>query len=366
MAEVSAQRLEAGIARVCRTTPGAVAIERAVADRLRAAVGFDSWCALTIDPASVLPTGGFHEEGVPHHRLPHLVEIEARGEDVLSFPSLARANTRVSTLSQATGGHPERSQRYREVLAPSGLGHELRAVFTTGSGVWGALVLFRGSDAKDFSSTEAELIDRSTVGVAAAIRREMVLTEIDRRDDTFGPGLLLLDASLARVNATGGALHWLAEIDDGMDAKSGLPYAVMTIAHRALADPVGPARGRTCTRAGRWLTLHAERLADNPTQVSVIIEPTRPIEIAELMADAYGLTARERGVVRLLAAGYSRGEIARLLSLSAHTVDDHIKRIFAKLDVRSRAELTAKLFFDQHAPRIAEDVPVGGTGWFIR
>jgi DNA-binding CsgD family transcriptional regulator len=366
MAKVSPQQLVAGIERDCQTTPGAVGIERAVAARLRQAVGFDAWCALTIDPASVLPTGGFHEEGVPHHRLPHLVEIEARGDDVLSFSSLARATARVTTLTQATGGRPERSQHYREVLAPSGLGHELRAMFKTGSAVWGALVLFRGSDTKDFSSTEVELIDRSTAGVAAAIRREMVLTEIDRRDSTDGPGLLLLDASLDRLNATGGALRWLAQIDDGVDPACGLPYTVMTVAHRALADPAKPARARSCTRAGRWLTLHAERLADNPTQVSVIIEPTRPIEIAELMADAYGLTARERGVVRLLAVGYSRTEIARKLVLSAHTVDDHIKRIFAKLDVRSRAELTAKLFFDQHAPRIAQDVPVGGTGWFIR
>jgi DNA-binding CsgD family transcriptional regulator len=365
MVKVSEERLTAGIERVCRTTSGAVGIERAVTARLQAAVRFDAWCALTIDPASVLPTGGFHEQGVPHQRLPHLVKIEAQGEDALSFPSLARANARVATLSQVTGGRLESCQHYREVLAPSGLKHELRAMLKTGSGVWGAIVLFRGSDTKDFSPTETALIERSTAGVAAAIRREMVLTEIDRRDDTDGPGLLLLDASLARANATGGALRWLAEIDDGVDAARGLPYAVMTVAHRALADPAAPARGRTRTRTGRWLTLHAERLADDPTHISVIIEPTRPVEIAELMADAYGLTARERGVVRLLAAGYSRGEIARGLGLSPHTVDDHIKRIFVKLDVRSRAELTSKLFFDQHAPRIAQHIPIGGTGWFI-
>jgi len=169
MAKVSPERLAAGIEQVCRTTSGAVAIERAVAARLQAAVGFDAWCVLTIDPASVLPTGGFHEEGVPHARLPHLVEIEARGEDALSLPSLARAGARVKTLSQATQGRPERSQRYREVLVPSGLGHELRAMFKTGSGVWGAAIVFRGSDARDFSPAETELIDRSTAGVAAAI-----------------------------------------------------------------------------------------------------------------------------------------------------------------------------------------------------
>ena len=41
-------------------------------------------------------------------------------------------------------------------------------------------------------------------------------------------------------------------------------------------------------------------------------------------------------------------------------------RVYHKLGVRSRPELTAKIFFDQHIPRIHHDMPVGGTGWFLR
>ena len=40
--------------------------------------------------------------------------------------------------------------------------------------------------------------------------------------------------------------------------------------------------------------------------------------------------------------------------------------MFAKLQVSNRAQLTAKLFFDQNFPRIQQHVPIGGTGWFIR
>jgi DNA-binding CsgD family transcriptional regulator len=90
------------------------------------------------------------------------------------------------------------------------------------------------------------------------------------------------------------------------------------------------------------------------------------VEIAQLVADAYGLTRRERDVVRLLASGHARHEIAVCLHLSPHTVDDHVKRLFGKLDVHSRSELTYRLFLDQHAPRIHDGVPVGGSGWFLR
>lgn len=271
----------------------------------------------------------------------------------------------VATLSQATDGRPERSRHYREVLAPSGLGHELRVLFGTAGAVWGALVLFRESCAPDFSQGQAELVAVSTAGVATAIRRELVLNEVAEGGDVDGPGLLVVDATLAPVSATSGARRWLAEIDDDVDARTGLPHALMIVGHRAMAATSGPARGRIRTMAGQWLSVYAERLIPDSAQVSLIIEPSRPVEIAELVADAYGLTARERQIVRLLAGARSRAEMARELGLSAHTVDDHVKRIYAKLDVRSRAELSAKLFFDQHASRIAAAVPVGGTGWFL-
>jgi DNA-binding NarL/FixJ family response regulator len=53
--------------------------------------------------------------------------------------------------------------------------------------------------------------------------------------------------------------------------------------------------------------------------------------------DAYGLTARERQVLALVAAGRSNREIARALVISEHTVARHLQNIFGKLGVSSRA-----------------------------
>lgn len=50
------------------------------------------------------------------------------------------------------------------------------------------------------------------------------------------------------------------------------------------------------------------------------------------------LTARETEVLRLVAKGYTRQEIAAHLGLSRHTVADHVKALYRKLDVSSRAE----------------------------
>ncbi len=53
------------------------------------------------------------------------------------------------------------------------------------------------------------------------------------------------------------------------------------------------------------------------------------------------LSEREVGVMQLLAAGRTNGEIAAQLFLAPKTVKNHVNRIFAKLGVTSRAQAVA-------------------------
>ena len=50
------------------------------------------------------------------------------------------------------------------------------------------------------------------------------------------------------------------------------------------------------------------------------------------------LSEREREILRLVASGFTSGEIAKRLSISAQTVNTHIKNIYRKLQVRTRAQ----------------------------
>ena len=51
------------------------------------------------------------------------------------------------------------------------------------------------------------------------------------------------------------------------------------------------------------------------------------------------LTASEFAVVRLVTEGASDREVAQRLYISAHTVNSHLRHVFAKLGIRSRVEL---------------------------
>jgi DNA-binding NarL/FixJ family response regulator len=61
-----------------------------------------------------------------------------------------------------------------------------------------------------------------------------------------------------------------------------------------------------------------------------------------LNLDAYHLTSREREILLHLMAGLSYKEIAARCFVSIDTVNSHIRKIYSKLNVRSRAEIAAR------------------------
>jgi DNA-binding CsgD family transcriptional regulator len=55
------------------------------------------------------------------------------------------------------------------------------------------------------------------------------------------------------------------------------------------------------------------------------------------------LSPREREIARMVAKGYPNKVIARVLEISSWTVSTHLRRIFAKLGVSTRASMVAQL-----------------------
>jgi DNA-binding CsgD family transcriptional regulator len=70
-----------------------------------------------------------------------------------------------------------------------------------------------------------------------------------------------------------------------------------------------------------------------------------------------GLSAAETAVARLAARGATNREIAGELFLSPHTVDSHLRHIFAKLGISSRVKLAQLAFQAPGVPRSAAPRP---------
>jgi DNA-binding CsgD family transcriptional regulator len=78
-------------------------------------------------------------------------------------------------------------------------------------------------------------------------------------------------------------------------------------------------------------------------------EPLWAAQVREQLARLGGrtpmgemLTDAERRVVELVAAGRTNRDVASILSISVRTVEATLTRAYAKLDVRSRAQLAAR------------------------
>ncbi len=102
------------------------------------------------------------------------------------------------------------------------------------------------------------------------------------------------------------------------------------VACRALGDGDAAALELDAAR-GAFAGLRA---APDLARVEALIRPAAATA-------AGGLTAREREVLRLVAAGRSNREIAHELVVSEHTVARHLQNIFAKLGVSSRTAASA-------------------------
>jgi DNA-binding CsgD family transcriptional regulator len=331
-------------------------------------VPFDASCWLSLDPGTALPTSHFSREyGVP--QLMGLVANEFLEDDVNKFATLIRKDPPVATLRRATNGLPTLSRRYVDFLTPLGYGDgdELRAVFSEGSLVWGAVALHRRSGA--FNEREMDLIADAGELIAFGIRRTILRSALTNVYDPEAPGLILLRGDDTIESVTAAAERWLGELFDAHLAASSVPLTVLSIASRtrqaaSIGDAV-PVSVRLPRRSGGWLRMDGSCLdGDPPGRVAVIISPAREPEVASLIVEVYGLSNREREVTRLVLHGYSTHDIAETLHLSPYTIQDHLKSIFLKVGVRSRRELVSQLFLQQVAPRLTAGMQPGSDGWF--
>jgi DNA-binding CsgD family transcriptional regulator len=367
----AARRAEQDIIRLCHAGLDSRALRVEALRRLRKVIPADAVFFATVDPATLLFTGSLVEE-IPEYATPVFLANEFMQDDVNKFVALARADKPVQGLYEATNGEPERSPRYREILAPMGFGDELRGALRSGSMTWGVLCLHRELASSGFTTGEAAFLERIASHLAVGLRTALLIDEATADPESDGPGLVVLADDLSIVAVTAPAERWLAEVSD-WPQRSEPPQAIRAVAARLQAleqmsedaSALMP-RARVQTRSGRWLALHTARLSGpiGNGQIAVILEPATPAEVTPLVLQAYGLTDREAQVAQLVLRGRSTGEIVNELSITALTVQQHLKAVFDKTGVRSRREFVAQLFAQQYLPRMlgrSGAVSAGGT-----
>jgi DNA-binding CsgD family transcriptional regulator len=303
-------------------------------------VGTDLTCWATIDPETlVISTMTSGEARIPLEYEPLLAASEYSPDEPHRFASLALRREPLAKLSDLPERDRNRSSRLNTIWRPLGLNNELRVLFLDDGTCWGAAGMVRAG--RDFTDRETDFLAAVAPTIASATRLA-VRSEAGAVRPVGIPAIVVLGLRGELRAATPAAQEWQQRLDEIAPGRFQVMMQVM--ASGAQAAKSGSFRARLRDAAGKWAVLQASPLTGgDEDQIAVTIEPASGDQLMSLLLVAYGLTAREREVCREVIAGHSTADMASRLFISNNTVQDHLKSIFAKVGVRSRGELVARL-----------------------
>ena len=285
------------IGRLCASGAGPRELRLEALAVIRPAVGFDAYAWLITDPETAVGSSPLAD--VPClPRLPELIRLKYLTA-VNRWTALPGA---VASLAGTTGGELSRSLMWRELLREYQVTDIASSVYRDRFGCWGFLDLWRAGappftpeDIRFLAGIAGPLTSALRQGVAASFTPGTVSDQVPE-----GPVVLLLSPDL------------------------------VVRAHLAAAG---------------WLTLRAARIGADDAgnrDIAVSIEPAAPGDRVSVFARACGLSRRETELLDHLVSGAGTRDIARLMFVSEHTVQDHLKSIFTKTATRSRRSLLAR------------------------
>jgi DNA-binding CsgD family transcriptional regulator len=322
--------------------------------RLRSLLCIDAAFFATVDPATLLFTSALAEPPLAGATALFL-ENEFGRDDVNKFAGLARSTDTVGSLDRATRGDRGTSARYRDVMAPLGLGDEVRVALVSANRCWGVMCLHREEAPHGFNEEEIVLLRRLAPYMAEGLRKGIALFSTSEATSTaVGPGIVILGPDLSVRSINPQAERWLADIADA-DWPNHLELPIPVYA--AAAEVIGEGRNaglpprvtRLRRVQGGWISVHASPLSGpGGQQVAVILDAANPTQLSSLVLAAHGLTPAQSRVAALVLQGRSTRQIVDELGISANTVQEHLHAVFDKFGIGSRRELVAVLSGRSH------------------
>jgi DNA-binding CsgD family transcriptional regulator len=341
MWEGRARTARRDIAALATSGLGVAELHAAAIEVVGQAVPCELTCWAAIDPDTVVissMTSG--KNRIPSEYEPRLAEVEYAGTERHSFAELASRPIPVARLSDLPYREVVNHRRLNEVWRPLGLDHEVRAVFTVDGACWGGAGLVRGG--VEFTDNEVEFLG-SVSPVIAAATRVAVRTGAHGYRGAPGPSIVVTGPRGEPRALTPAASAWQGELEE--IAPGRFRVLLRAVVTGALAAASGTFQARVQAATGGWVIMQASRLisGDEEPELVVTIEPANGHHLVRMLLAAYGLTSREREICLEVISGHSTVDIADRLSISPHTVQDHLKAAFTKVGVRSRGDLVATL-----------------------
>lgn len=300
----------------------------------------------------------FFEGPIDHEINRRYFEQFHNGLESEAMPSFREAVTgRATVLGADQLDHPRfyASALYNEIWKPQRLKTRIEAIIRRADGTpVGSLVLYRGPGDRRFSRAEERLLENLVPYILRGL-----LVEPAELEETFATlprsqafACLGPDGAVTHLSDNAHRLLLLAHGEVTPDAASRPPDAVLfpalgTIWRQWGLQGYGGARCSLELRnAWGQFVFEACSLKGNGAQpglqlhVSIRHHELEAVAVRRAIS-VFDLTPAQRQVCRLLHAGHSQVGIGDILRVAPSTVADHVRKIYATLDVHSVMELVA-------------------------
>ncbi|MBY0563162.1 MAG: LuxR C-terminal-related transcriptional regulator [Hyphomonadaceae bacterium] len=251
---------------------------------------------------------------------------------------------------------------YNEFFQPNRIHHVLVMIMQPDSNSTGRLALgfHRPRTVSAFSDRQKTRV-RSLAAVACSVLRGLALQDsLDLRIETVKQleqappetGVLFFDSQLILLSANAKGLEDLQlgrfQRADGGSAKGRLSKVLsacrelqcMRTLDQVVVVQVAPDDDMVAS-------VQASRAPGGELLFTVHTSPPSAESRLDRRCADFGMTRRETDAVRLLRAGLSTKEIASRLFISPRTVENHLRSIYAKAGVNTRAQLLVRVAHDQ-------------------
>lgn len=276
-----------------------------------------------------------------------------------SFKEAINGRAVVLSAESINNAHFFRSALYNEIWRPQGLHTRIEAIVRNESGrPLGSLVLYRAKDDRPFTRSDEALLADLVPYIARALTVEAV-APTGWADCPGGQACVVLSAHGNLVHASEHAVRTLLLANGGItpQAAGRAPrredFASLSLLWQKIQAVVGaPLQPASLVVENAWgrflfdarpllpIAKHAERSPS--VQVSIRHQQTAAVALRRAL-NTIALSPAQCEVAALLYAGRQQTEIATTLHVAPSTVADHVKKIYANLDVHSAQEFRVRI-----------------------
>ncbi|MDZ5621062.1 LuxR C-terminal-related transcriptional regulator [Nocardioides sp. HM23] len=238
----------------------------------------------------------------------------------------------------------------RHALGVGGFGHSLEAPVVTSGCLFGTINFARAVTSRPFSRDDVATAESIAKHLGRAVERAVRYEMADQRSralehtiERLSQPVIITDWDGRVVFQNRAAIdscHLSEDLDGRLNIADSLSRAILDATNTFTTEGKRVQTQSIRTAAGKQLVVKTYRLADaTRASATMLYERTTQASSARALPRWEVLTQREQQIVELVSEGLTTREIAERAFISDNTVKQHLKRIYAKIDVSTRAEL---------------------------